>query len=590
MKKLPIFLSTAMMTVAGVGVLAPKVLANQVEMAPKGQDLLNLALSEDLLDSNLMEIRGGIDKIYLDSNHMVDEIYPTLINQRDNSLYFQDMMAGDWRPQWLTVVWMDYENGITEEMADTKLETLGTVDASDWAVIYSDGQITQTSLSGFVEKIGDVELLDNKSDLLYYAVRWARVVEQDDGTVVLEDDYWTRGKIDYRKCVHSDNYDIATTRCRQVRADVNKTYNFEIQQNKSPFAVIAYPNGEEVITWEEEWKDILRERSKSYSDKMAVLVEFLSNPEEFLDNAEDVIGKMLRVLPGLSDMNDVLSETKRTQINVELARQLYGELNGDDYGELQEVIKRLESENVVLGKEKEELTSIVAGLEGEILNLSNVKTDLNNKLADTRTELSEAKETISQLEQLRNQLEEKIKVLESGTDEDGTVELLGEINRLKDRILELESGNEELKTMITEGTRQREILENENQQLKLEIEKLKDSASDKCSEVNNDGVESGTNQGGLTEMRYGNGGLNGSGVETERNETVGLEKSEDLEGAGLGADDSEKINNEELEVPILGGGVNERDGRWNWWWMLIPIVAAMGSFIFWVKRAWSKNR
>ena len=63
-----------------------------------------------------------------------------------------------------------------------------------------------------------------------------------------------------------------------------------------------------------------------------------------------------------------------------------------------------------------------------------------------------------------------------------------------------------------------------------------------------------------------------------------MEKSEDLEG------DSEKINNEELEVPILGGGVNERDGRWNWWWMLIPIVAAMGSFIFWVKRAWSKNR
>ncbi len=55
------------------------------------------------------------------------------------------------------------------------------------------------------------------------------------------------------------------------------------------------------------------------------------------------------------------------------------------------------------------------------------------------------KETISQLEQLRNQLEEKIRVLESGTDEDETVELLGEINRLKDRILELESGNEELK-------------------------------------------------------------------------------------------------------------------------------------------------
>ena len=124
----------------------------------------------------------------------------------------------------------------------------------------------------------------------------------------------------------------------------------------------------------------------------------------------------------------------------------------------------------------------------------------------------------------------------------------------------------------------------------MEIEKLKDSASDKCSEVNNDGVESGTNQGGLTEIRYGNGGLNGSGVEAERSGTVGLEKSEDLEGDGLGADDSEKINNEELEVPILGGGVNERDGRWNWWWMLIPIVAAMGSFIFWVKRAWSKNR
>ncbi len=95
--------------------------------------------------------------------------------------------------------------------------------------------------------------------------------------------------------------------------------------------------------------------------------------------------------------------------------------------------------------------------------------------------------------------------------------------------------------MITEGTRQREILENENQQLKLEIEKLKDSASDKCSEVNNDGVESGTNQGGLTEMRYGNGGFERQWGGDERNGTVGLEKSEDLEG------DSEKINNEELE-------------------------------------------
>lgn len=589
MKKLPVIMSAAMMTAASVGVLTPKVLANEDKTSFIGQDLITLALSENLLDSGIMMTRSGVDKMYLDSNHMVNELYPTLINQRDNSLYFQDMMAGDWRPQWLTVVWMDYENGITEEMADARLGTLGVVDASEWAVIYSDGRINQTSLSGFVEKVNGVELLDNKSDLLYYAVRWAREVEQDDGTVILEDDYWTRGKIDYRKCVHSDNYDVVTTRCRQVRTDVDKTFDFEIQQNKSPFAVVAYPNGEKVITWDEEWRGILRERSKLYSDRMAVLVDFLSNPEEFLSNVENVVGKMLKVLPGLSDINDVLDETQRTQFNVELARQLYSELNGGDSGELLEVIKRLESEKGVLEKDKEELVGVVAGLEGEILDLFDDKTDLNNKLAEARTELSEAKEAISQLELLKSQLEEKIRLLESEVDSGEVVELLGEIKRLKDIILELEDGNEDLKKIIIEGTRQREALEDENLQLRSEIEKLKGSASDKCSEI----IEGDNlNQGGLnTEVDHGDSSVKvvtQGGDEKHGVEDVG--KSDDLEGRNLEVNNDKKINNEEFEVPILGGGItNEGSERWNWWWILIPVVATIGSFIFWIKRTWSKK-
>ena len=574
MKKLPLFLSTAMVATTSLGVLAPVVLANDGGVR---DNLLEAGVLQGTRSLALAESVLYPDRLYTDTNHMIKELMPTLIDQKSNEIYLQDVMAGDWRPQWLTIGWMDYENGVTEAQADAGLERLGTQDCKDWAVIYSDGEITQTSLSGYAKRTNKaVKLADNKSDMLYYAVRWAREVRGEDGTVVLEDDHWVRGKIDYRRCVHSDVYKKEVTRCRQIKAATDATYGFEVQENSGSYRVIPYSEGEVVMTWDEEWRKILTERSKEYSDKMAALVEFLSKPDEFLDNVDAVVMKMLKVLPGMEDMSRVLTETQGTERNAKLARELYKKLldEGDDNTQvLQQMITQLEAQKAALEVTKTELETDKAGLEGE---------------------LSEAKALAEQLSVQKNRLEERIRELEEAGDGNGS-----DLEKLKELEGQIEILSQEKANLAGEVARERKArqqseaqlgvkeearmaLEKENLHLREELSSMKasmESCDKKSDVVDNESVKI-ENQEGMKGNGYTNGATQGvSKVDEAKEEKL----SKDMKENGLrGEENNESGDESDVNVPVLGG--SEEMGRGLWWW-LVPVVVMAGSAIFWLKRA-----
>lgn len=171
----------------------------------------------------------------------------------------------------LLLVYYDYEAGVTEAEADAGLATLGE-DTADWAVVLADeeyrfGMETHPllNMSGF-EVVVEGKFTDNKRDLLYYAAEFGEPKLMEDGSTSWENTVWTRGKYDYRTCIHGEDFDpnlpnyvgIPTCFARedgQGKILVTATHGGEISDN--------------VLSWEEEWRQIQAERLWGVVEEMS---------------------------------------------------------------------------------------------------------------------------------------------------------------------------------------------------------------------------------------------------------------------------------------------------------------------------------
>ena len=169
----------------------------------------------------------------------------------------------------LILVYYDYENGVTEEVADQRLATLGEDDYTDWAVrlAYKEMNLAEhphlTNLTGFDVEF-EVEMLENRTDLIYYAVEYGVPTLTEDGETEWTETEWLRGKLDYRQCVHSVDFDLnlvgsaPTCMTKLVEPGKNAVWTIGVQDKN-----------EQVITWDEEWREIQYERLAAIVQELA---------------------------------------------------------------------------------------------------------------------------------------------------------------------------------------------------------------------------------------------------------------------------------------------------------------------------------
>ena len=204
---------------------------------------------------------ANIDSPYFEMRHL----FPTL-----NLVAVETRMATKERAmRRLVLVYYDYENGVTEEVADQRLATLGEDDYSDWAVrlAYKEMNLADhphlTNLTGFDVEF-EVEMLENRTDLIYYAVEYGVPTLTEDGETEWTETEWLRGKLDYRQCVHSVDFDLnlvgsaPTCMTKLVEPGKNAVWTIGVQDKN-----------EQVITWDEEWREIQYERLAAIVQELA---------------------------------------------------------------------------------------------------------------------------------------------------------------------------------------------------------------------------------------------------------------------------------------------------------------------------------
>ena len=207
---------------------------------------------------------ANIDSPYFEMRHL----FPTL-----NLVAVETRMATKERAmRRLVLVYYDYENGVTEEVADQRLATLGEDDYTDWAVrlAYKEMNLADhpylTNLTGFDVEF-EVEMLENRTDLIYYAVEYGVPTLTEDGETEWTETEWLRGKLDYRQCVHSVDFDLnlvgsaPTCMTKLVEPGKNAVWTIGVQDKN-----------EQVITWDEEWREIQYKRLAAIVQELATWV------------------------------------------------------------------------------------------------------------------------------------------------------------------------------------------------------------------------------------------------------------------------------------------------------------------------------
>lgn len=204
---------------------------------------------------------ANIDSPYFEMRHL----FPTL-----NLVAVETRMATKERAmRRLVLAYYDYENGVTEEVADQRLATLGEDDYTDWAVrlAYKEMNLADhpylTNLTGFDVEF-EVEMLENRTDLIYYAVEYGVPTLTEDGETVWAETEWLRGKLDYRQCVHSVDFDLNLV----GSAPTCMTKLVEPGKN-AVWAIGVQDKNEQVITWDEEWREIQYERLAAIVQELA---------------------------------------------------------------------------------------------------------------------------------------------------------------------------------------------------------------------------------------------------------------------------------------------------------------------------------
>lgn len=365
MKKLPIIMSAIAVFASGSGMLLARTVLADTET--KKTDILHM-------EANIYE----------------DEMSVTQIDpERGMISFYPGVGGGGWDTARFVFAQPNYEAGASIADSDQALANLGVQDDERLVVLHDQSLGDQEQSTQWRVNLGDT-LKKNKSDRIYYAVEHGRRKEAEDGTVSWEGTWWERGIIDYRSCVHSVSYNAYTTICNQVFRTGMQKYDFAVANNENG-SLLSQPESENVVSWDDEWRQIQRERVEKVQDDLMALKNSITNFEAILDGSEATLEKLdvtLAATAYTEDLQYQVGELKRLLAELKALMQKYDITEKDaELEHLGQEIARLEKEQSTLLDEKMMLTEKVQTLEREVAEQKQKNVALENEMNNTEKEV-----------------------------------------------------------------------------------------------------------------------------------------------------------------------------------------------------------
>jgi len=459
MKKLPM-LAVFALTVSIVGCTLPAFAVDN--LAVKGETV-NEILANDPLSGEVLAISNGGghgDTLFLEENAINPNFAFLSINYYKNRMGIQVPQDSGWSIRRVLIAYRNYEGGITEAEADANLAKLGVGESEVWKIIQDYDakgwpflQADLTPMDGSKK----IKLADILTDELYYAVEFGHKTEAD-GVVQWQDEWWTRGKVDYRNCVHSSVFDPVETFCYRGGDGAYIV-------RRTDYTNVEMPD-EEVVSWDEEWNAIQRQRYEETQKKLTVLSDNLYNVLGILDSADKVLAGLKVTLPKSENMADQGAlETGNTQLQ-DLSRRLREYYLGLKRADNGDELESLKEEKVELMREIETLRQqIISSEEGRrkveeenkaLMQENGILMTEKQTLAAERETLRTEKETLvaekgeiqsknKRLEQENQELKQQIETMTAGQKGDrGEVPATSEMNAATKAGLDETSTSQEL--------------------------------------------------------------------------------------------------------------------------------------------------
>lgn len=528
------------------------------------------------------EIEFGRDVI-LDENVVTDAVIISQIGVANYSLNIVGS-AGDYYPRRFVLAYRDYENGYIEKEADALLETLGTGD-DGWAIKLVDKKLSDTMKNASIFYRTLKEIGDNRTDILYYGMQYARKVQSDQGTS-WEDEWWVRGKINYRNCGHSSLTKTQEVTCvRQEKGDGTVVY---LPHDAKTLKALDVPENDEIMKWDDEWSAILQDYYSEANGKLLALDQTLTGGEQVLNEHEATLRRLELILSKMDDklgLQDSIAALKPTLTHIHQFYDQAGQSGAVDEAELtklQQEIERMRTQNqqleqtkTTLTEEKGRLEREKTGLKSQVEALRDENGELQLQLGILRGENEKLKEENTAIAGERDQLTDEKRALEAEIERlklalaGDAAALLEENQALQSKNEQLTSENINLRTQLAEQEEQMKQLEHQGQANcpAIKTEKLVDNQ--KMTGVKPENIVTNQNNVAVGSAQQG------SELQTAPAETLDPKNPEQK---------VEKSDETDVEVPMLG---EEIKGDWNWWWVIIPLVGALSSFIWWLE---SKSR
>ena len=542
-KKIPVILATLTLATAGVeGALPTKALSG----VP--QDIIATAVETGnsfKVETNLANAPLRLDTIR----------YKTGTNQMSVTA-----PGDDWYIKKVIVAYMNYSMGITEEEADQNLATLNNSQDDNWKVLsfyeVYPWSAKKTQDIAFNKALTDKNAYTNKSDIFYYAIEFGKIV--DDGWT---DTMWSRGKIDYRSCVHSSVFDEETMSCARVEDGETIKYVPKVNADNT---LVALPENEKVMTWVEEWKDVISDEAKVTQYEVEQMEEYLKNGLEILDRNDALVDGIYKSWmyyvenqpsdPNWSRFVWAADGAQILKLKIAEMRKFFEADEPDTT--VQEVLVQentaLKQEIIVLKEENTTLESQKAVLEQENEALKGEKAELEKEILRLREEKSDSDLADNDLEKDNTQMKNELKDLKQ------------ELENMTNKVTELQQKIDVLELNKREG-------EEKSSELQQEIYKLENEKK---------GIEAEKNElrERITELE-----------KSQAQAQMSINNTPEVAVIASEANENEEVidsKTEEVDVPVLGGEEVKTSGLW--WW-LIPVVGLAGVAILLVKRKISRE-
>lgn len=581
MKKTPLILSA--LSMVGIGsVLASPVRGSEGVPAPLA--LMSPISMKEVTDTNSIGMLTAQATAYPDINLAEANVNNGLVeisSLRPNDLGInveQLTLREDWRIQRIVLYYRDFENGVTEEMADQKFVSLGVEDASDWGIKVVDREMSSDRAAPSIILRADYGTFDkNMTDQIYYAVKLAKLITDDNGKKVWSEteSQWARGKLDYRSCMHSAVYQKGQTTCpKRTNSVTGKSYYGAYVESTGAKS----SEDEAVITWEEEWRQTQTKRAEETYEKMNTLAYNLLHAEDLIEGATQTLTHIDQALEEVGDEDGLI------EYRVRVTRNLIEQLKGQ-YASLN--VTANEAELKALQEEKVKLQAESADLQTRNSNLQTQNTDLQAKIVQLKAEFdslgAEKTDLSAQIETLVD--EKRALSQQNGDLTTENQDLNGKLQSVQAEIARLEA---ELAANQVDQTTEDNKVENADK----ETAKVENGAVQDETKTDNAAVSQATGadtsevvaQLAVTETgpeKAANAAEVAGATVTEVEAGGAVEKGGPISGQSV----SETASSE-VEVPNLG----EIETKSWLWWLVIPAIFGLGTLGYMVKRLVARRR